>query len=299
MQNYASAHDNSFPPSAEIVQMPARGNVVGGYSFIVKLLPYMDYDGLYKTLPRDVPNGDLDAALADNPALVDAMNTSLQKFVCPSNNNNIFQYPTANPPKFAFTNYKAMGATTRNSLIMAANPAAAPPYGTAAIHPDGAVFPSRGDLPVAGIKDGTSHTICIMETVDDVSSRWMVGAECTLVGLPQKSSPTGAQPTGTYPFFAPPGFDKEWGDGSAVSLAGLRTFLMYDFSPSGPPSDVGKYEDPGWAKTPPAYGPSSAHPAVVIVGMGDGSVMAMNKRCDAANLFFLITKNGNDPFNFP
>jgi len=30
--------------------------------------------------------------------------------------------------------------------------------------------------------------------------------------------------------------------------------------------------------------------------MGDGSVQAISQQIDAANLFFLITKNNNDPF---
>ena len=71
-------------------------------------------------------------------------------------------------------------------------------------------------------------------------------------------------------FFAPPGFDSTWGGNSGVTKAGLRTFLSYDFSPTG--ADAGKYEDPGFAQTPPAYGPSSMHPDVVVCGMGDGSV---------------------------
>jgi hypothetical protein len=41
------------------------------------------------------------------------------------------------------------------------------------------------------------------------------------------------------------------------------------------------------------------HPAVVTCGMGDGSVQALSKRIDAANLFFLITKNNSDPFYMP
>ena len=52
-------------------------------------------------------------------------------------------------------------------------------------------------------------------------------------------------------------------------------------------------------RTAPDYGPSSAHPAVVVAGMGDGSVQALSKRTDAANLFFLITKNNSDPFYIP
>ena len=34
-------------------------------------------------------------------------------------------------------------------------------------------------------------------------------------------------------------------------------------------------------------------------GFGDGSVQALTKQTDAANLFFLITKNNNDPFYLP
>ncbi len=79
------------------------------------------------------------------------------------------------------------------------------------------------------------------------------------------------------------------------------------------PGEYAEYGDPGssWQvvdkpvmTTPsdspgPTYGPSSAHPAVVVSGMGDGSVQAISKRTDAANLFFLITKNNSDPFNIP
>ena len=84
---------------------------------------------------------------------------------------------------------------------------------------------------------------------------------------------------------------------SAVAKAGLRTFLAYDFSPTG--ADAGKYEDPGFGQTPAAYGPSSMHPGIVVCGMGDGSVQALSKQIDAANLFFDITKNNADPYYLP
>ena len=152
---------------------------------------------------------------------------------------------------------------------MAANPQASPPYGTAAIHPDGTIFPADHNLPIAAVGDGLSHTIITVETLDEAASRWVFGKEATLVGLPQSSSATGTAPQPPLTYFAPPGFDGTFGPGSAVAKAGLRTFLAYDFSPGG--ADAGKYEDPGFGKTPPAYGPSSGHPAVVIGGMGDGS----------------------------
>ena len=88
------------------------------------------------------PNGNIDAAAAGNKHLADAMNTQLKQLICPSNRNPTFQNPTADPPQFALTNYKAMGASQRDSLLMAANPTAKPPYGTAKIHPDGGLYPS-------------------------------------------------------------------------------------------------------------------------------------------------------------
>jgi hypothetical protein len=38
---------------------------------------------------------------------------------------------------------------------------------------------------------------------------------------------------------------------------------------------------------------------VVVAGMGDQSTQALSKRIDSGNLFFLITKNNNDPFYMP
>jgi hypothetical protein len=87
---------------------------------------------------------------------------------------------------------------------------------------------------------------------------------------------------------------------------------MYDFRPTG--SDAAAYSaqgDPGgmglWSVVDPplittagavsikgpAYGPSSAHPEVIVAGFGDGSVQPLSKHCDAANFFYLITKNNS------
>ena len=160
------------------------------------------------------------------------------------------------------------------------------------LHPDGAIFPGNG-IRAADVPDGLSYTIFTIETIDEAASRWTVGKEATLVGMPQSSSATDSTPQLLHlGFYAPPGYDHTWGPDSAVAKAGLRTFLSYDFSPGG--ADAGKYEDPGFGKTPPAWGPSSGHPLVVIVCMGDGSSQAISKQIDAANLSFLITKNGSE-----
>jgi len=282
MANYASIFHATFPGSAQIIKASDGTQTVGGWSFLVRLLPLMEYDALSRTLSLNSDPED-----TSNPAIVALMKTQLSVYVCPSSFRRSTQSQSA-----GITSYKASGASTRGSLAMVVNRLATPPYGPASLHPDGAIFPGIG-TPIADIIDGTSRTIFTIETIDEAASRWTVGKEVTLVSLPQSSSPTGPTPQSPFNCFVPPGFDGTYGPDSAVAKTGLRTFLSYDFSPRG--ADAGKYEDPGFGTTPPAYGPSSGHPAVVICGRADGSVDAISKQVDAANLFFLITKNNNDP----
>jgi hypothetical protein len=202
---------------------------------------------------------------------------------------------------------------------MAGNSSGTAPYGTSNIHPDGSIFPGNGSR-AADIVDGQSHTMFIIETIDDYASRWVLGTECTLTVLPTASGPTGQTPVSPYNFFAPPKYDGTFGDTSAVTVDGLLTDLMIDYSPTGMDpqgkSTSGAYGgggsssstylgQPKWTNADvlpsegPHYGPSSSHPAIVMVGFGDGSVQQISKRIDAANLFFLTTKNNGDQFNLP
>jgi len=245
-------------------------------------------------------------------ALARTMDISFRDFECPSNMNPHFQQPDANPPKNALTNYKAVGASCAASLAFAADPNAMPPYGEAEMHPDGAIYPSDKNIPASTIHDGLSHTIFLIETVDDTNSRWMIGSECVLTGLPRNTVPYGPDPDPKYGYFVPPQFDGGYGAESGVTKNGLRDFLMYDFGPSGfDPAAYSAEGDPGgmglWSVVDPplikingpAYGPSSAHPGVITVGFGDASVRSLSKQCDPAAFFFMITKNNSDPFELP
>ena len=114
---------NYFPPAATLFKQGSTGTTskVGGYSFLVKLLSFMDYDTMYKQLPQGVVQVTVPPAAAtanQKNALNNDMNTSMKEFVCPSNGNQVFQQPTANPPANAFTNYKAIGTSCKASLIM-------------------------------------------------------------------------------------------------------------------------------------------------------------------------------------
>jgi prepilin-type N-terminal cleavage/methylation domain-containing protein len=334
--NYLSTF-NVFPPSAQLIKTSAASTTytVGGYSFLVKLLSFMEYDSLYKTFPQSLgstgsvvaaANGGGSVTATQAAALKNAMGTTMKEFTCPSNGNSLTITPATTPPQ-AVTNYKAMGASCKASLLFAPNASASsPPYGgstNTGIHPDGAIFPSLNGTRAGDILDGLSHTIILMETIDNTASCWMIGAECTITGLPGPSGGgTNSVPTATSTpcptampgstsvnYFVVSSYDGTYGDSSGVSNAGLQTFLMYDFSPQGG-TTAGVYAqqgDPYGSWTVPtqdqtvgaSYGPSSAHPAVAIVGFGDGSIQALSKRTDAANLFFLITKANSDPFYMP
>ncbi len=200
-QTYASTFSNAYPPAGQAIKSGSSGSsstsIIGGYSCLVKLLSFLDYDTLYKQLPQSLTNGSVITAAASTipggsgtgtqaTALANALNTSMKEFVCPSNGNNLFQQPLANPPVFALTNYKAVGASCKKSLAMCANPQGQPPYGTVTIHPDGAIYPAGNNLPISQILDGVSHTIIIMETIDDSNSRWMIGSECVLTARPMR-----------------------------------------------------------------------------------------------------------------
>ncbi len=321
---------SAFPQAAQVIT-PTTGTSssssssvrVGGYSFLVRLLSFMDNDALYKTLPQSVPNGSVLVAAqgAGNSAqaLLSALNTPVKDFICPSSPvSNPFNTPPTTPPQ-AITNYKAMAATCRASALVVPQGSSQGPYGPAnnTLHPDGGIYPNANYIPTSAFVDGLSHTIVVMESIDSQSSCWMLGAECVLTALPGKEaasiSPSCIPTAATYGYYAPPGYvnNQIWGDNSAVTQAGLFTFLMYDFSPPGETNGSptgGMYAQLGdpssaWATTDPpnqggpAYGPSSGHPAIVVACFGDGSGQSISKRIDAANLFFLITKNNGDPFN--
>jgi prepilin-type N-terminal cleavage/methylation domain-containing protein len=310
LQNYASTYSNALPPSATLFGT-ANPKSVGGYSFLVNLLPFMEYTNLYNTLkavPYSNSNGLINFG-APTSNVGQVASTSLKELTCPSNNNNVYLLPSNTPQAWAFTNYKAMGASCLKALLFANNSTStAYAYGTSSsIFPDGMMYPANGNLPMAALIDGTSHTILLCETIDDNTnttatttaygtSLWIDGREVTMVGIPNASLASTAKYSGL--FWATSDFDNNFGDSSKVAVDGYKTFLEYDFSPSG--NNQNQYEDPAFSGVPkPTYGPSSAHSAVAIVAMADGSVMGLNKRCDVDNLLFLITKAGQDPFNVP
>jgi hypothetical protein len=316
--------------------------VVGGWSFLVMILPYIEEAPLYGTLqirggdptnPSTFSSSSGGGGGSGNYALAasTAMSTSIRTFVCPSNPNHKYQDNINNLN--ALTNYKAMGATCVESLNCCLSSGTGGDYpgkpNTLSQQPDGALYPSANGCRSSDITDGTSHTILCVETMDDTQSVWTFGTDVTVVGLPtagNNSSTSGSTPVtfalpqgGQVSYYAPQGFTPGQYDTNSTVTQGYRTYLAYNFAPSG--QDAGTYlmlttgnttvikqeklqpqsgssgSSSSSTSNSVSYGPSSAH-SIVNHLLADGSVQGLNKEIDVAAYMFMITKAAGDPNDY-
>jgi len=292
-------HDafRKLPPGSDVTR-DTSGVItdVRGWSFIIHLLPYMEYGSVYDTLNIKTgypdPTSDTNSNPAQKAAATSTRNTQIGELNCPSNPNPSFKFPDAKQE--ALTNYKAMGATHLESLSRAWTTKQSPKYplplpqNVDSIHPDGGIFyGSRMKFASFG-KDGTAHTILATETIDDQYGTWTEGREVVLVGLPsQDPGPTSYQQyMSTY--WAPAGYDAKFADEAPPTVQAYKTYMQYDFALQDPGPYVG-------LETTNLYGPSSGHPGVVNHLLCDGAVRSVSKDEDATTYMFLITRNGGDP----
>ena len=126
--NYASSKGGKFPASADLIVGVSGVRAVNGYSFLVKLLPYLECGPLYNELMRYDDAKQYPPDQASNVASWKALQTTIPGFLCPSNPNAVFAPSNAALPQ-AVTNYKAMGATCQQSLqAVLCQPRATAPY---------------------------------------------------------------------------------------------------------------------------------------------------------------------------
>jgi hypothetical protein len=290
LQNYASTFRH-FPGTGRVVESGGEKHVQG-WSFLVQILPYLEYGTLYSTINADGDPDTPEAKPDQEAGRLAVSKTVIREFVCPSAPSE-FLGPAGTPPGGARTTYKGMAATHIESLNQCLG-LGKPLYGEPKMHPDGMMFPGPG-LTSEEIVDGTAHTIMCAETIDDTASLWTRGKDAVLVGLPSYVV-QGAVNTGAYSYFHPkwPGWTPRF-DGvlAAAQNPPARTYLAYDFRPGG--ADEGTY--PAFDGSQPAWGPSSGHVGIVNHGFCDGSVQALSTRIDPAAYMFMITKNGGDPYH--
>ena len=260
-----------LPRSARVVQ---NSTYAGGESFLVTLLPMMEYSSLYDSINNALvlKSNDINTSASfpwtgcTDTNWKNLKDTVIPELICSSNpnsNTKINPSNTTSGSAIGITNYKAMGASNEISLAFALNSASSVnPYDPAELvrsqHPDGCLFPKATQDGMPSLSsitnaDGTAHTIFCAETTDisgtptatgavsgaavmTIGSAWFAGACATLVGIPT----TGVTYTGrdnSFPFVRPTGFNGKYNEEAGPTIQVLRTFLAYDFLNT----DAGKY----------------------------------------------------------
>jgi len=296
LHNYCDAR-HRFPGSAEMVGKGPNKRP-GGWSFLFYppvSINAADLPAGFDISPTLIKNtigtsSAVDPLTNPDPGIRNNRNKPLFfDCVCPSNPNKLHEDPVNK--RVAFTNYKAMGATSAQSLILSEDPKATPPYGTASQHPDGALYPTNSGVPISAISDGLANTIMVAETIDDTKSCWLAGADATLVGMPVAGSYQNFTAKSGVTFWAPLDYNGSFYGSATPALQAMRTYLAFDFRPGR--ADAGTY--PASVGRTPAYGPSSGHPGIVNHLFCDGSVKSIRKDVDYAVYFFLITRANGEP----
>ncbi|MCC6123570.1 MAG: DUF1559 domain-containing protein [Pirellulales bacterium] len=269
LHNYHDAR-KYFPGSAEVVKNPANNALpVGGWSFLFKILPNMEYDTIYNSInPIEIKNttllpgapGTLIIPLTSNGtapsgggsganAIAYARDTQINEFLCPSNPNQTYEWPNApNSPvgkKHALSNYKGMSSAFYvgfQPAVQYTGTATSAPY-PGMTQCDGALYPTNSGIRISDLADGTSHTILCGETMDYTASSWIAGSDCNMVAIPTTAQ--GGQTGGTVTpvkwnqsFFALPGFNGQFYDQGGTSA--IVTFFALEFGITG--KTPGAYE---------------------------------------------------------
>ena len=286
-------HHDTFKRFPSAGQVTTAGAFDLKYSFLVRLLPYMEYVGLYESVEiTDDPLVSLPLALSG---------TQIGELVCPSNSNRtIIPADVTWTAGQALTNYKGMAATHTESLDDAIQPAVMTAlYGAVTDHPDGAIYPGGTTKLGAFGRDGTSHTILAAETNEDTVARWIMASETLVTGLP-----TGALTgdvtftTAVMDYPCPTEFQGLFDeDGNTIPSAttvypDFRTFLHPDLEDGYAAASAA---GTNLALGDPLNGPSSGHPEVVNHLLADGTARSVSKRVDVSTYMFLITRDGGDP----
>jgi prepilin-type N-terminal cleavage/methylation domain-containing protein/prepilin-type processing-associated H-X9-DG protein len=145
LQNYHSAHGR-FPPGRLRSMIDGQGRCFSAYAH---LLPYLEADTLYALV-------DFGANPDDPVANGTALGGTIPFFLCPSDSHRILQSNTVSGIiiNSAVHNYPLNTGTTYP--VSPRNPGAVPVTG---------VFFENSRVRLADVTDGSSHTVCISETI--------------------------------------------------------------------------------------------------------------------------------------
>jgi hypothetical protein len=281
------------PASFRNSQSHTPNDRVAGYSWIVRLLPYLGENPAYKSVAAKSEGFKWSAF---DPELVDAngrhfATLSYKVMQCPAFQGNTEINYTSSAPEYqrfakdpynaasavALTNYVAISATHLELVL---------PSGDREAKPNGTIFfySPAGKGPTA-IPDGDSHTIIVTETREPGYASWYDGTTGWVVA----HDPNSAQPVLR---------DRRW---VCDETAGCRSSLATSMDENADGSSEAYFYRKRWAgEAPWRFGPSSGHAGGPVVHLyGDkrvASIQANGPNKIAASVYFaLVTRDGSEP----
>jgi prepilin-type N-terminal cleavage/methylation domain-containing protein len=299
-----------------------------GYSWVVKILPYMDEGPLFNSISQSSAKFTADAftpytstvngtgaAFAVNytsgttPITRHFCTVQLDEISCPSYSGTAQVAASQsgnNPP----TNYSTgttlsssgtYTATVSNYLALVATHYPCMQYGTSlalasntsppatANPPQGMLAPGPG-LNMKSCTDGTSKTVMVCETIEPAVNSWYDGTTAWTTGINPTS---GTLPINTYSASNPQSFWQANGATTGLNV-GPAPITTVNFGVAGMT---------GWstpASSGISWGPSSNHSGGVVVHLAvDGSVHDVTTDCDPTVYMHIITRAGREPDPLP
>jgi len=236
------------------------GSTLAPYSFLVKLLPYVEQVHVYETI--DFKNND-----AFSAANVTSGNIAkvIPVFNCPS-----FRGSMLPPNNRALTNYKSLGATTMAVLVSSAD-CRNTGYNGGTIHP-------WENYTFSTLKAPT-QTAVLTETKDETeNSAWWDGTTIAIVGFSPAVSSVPATEAGNAP------------DNTTVALNLGGATVPYCDATQWKAGSSGS----GGITTAMTWGPSSEHPGLVNHAFGGTETRSIANDVDPAAYRAAISRRGED-----
>jgi prepilin-type N-terminal cleavage/methylation domain-containing protein len=325
-----AASPGTTPSGGYTTTSPSQSASSAGYSWIVKILPYIDEANIYGAISQGSAKFTVDAFTpysANSNAFAMAYTSggsiSLRHFaavqldtvICPSFTGTPQVAPStligAPAPPANYTSATIMGAATAtitNYVALAAThyPCmqygtvpdltlnSSPPTGAAANGadvPNGMIVPGTG-LNIKACTDGTSKTLMLCETLEPAINSWYDGTTAWTTAISPVTVNT-STPTPSRSTALTNNKQGYWIAGTSVVTA----------------LNVGPAPTPSVAYAPVAitgggqiisWGPSSGHSGgVVIHAAVDGSIHSINSDIDPSVYMHVITRAGGEPDAFP
>jgi len=307
--------NNAYVKTVGPPQVPNTPAAAGaGYSWICKILPYVEESVLYNnislgstkfTQPAWTPFATAGWSTTVGGVQTAFYQVSLDEVSCPSFGGVAFaSTPTIGtgtvPAAYgtgttAITNYVALSATHLPCMgTLAVN-------GNVSEPPNGVIVPPLGNSTYPGVPpnglnmksvlDGTSKTLIVCETKEQAVNSWYDGTVAWVVGY----NPNSAAPSKTTGF---------WVAGAAGSSAinvGPRPNNLTNYYITGTPTGGGAAgTNFPTGVTTWQWGPSSDHSGGVVIHLAcDASVHSITEDVDPTLYMQLITRAGGEPVTLP